>query len=235
MAWIKIMSLGNLGWNDLHIGINGGVNTPTLFQSEEESEPMQKLPTGKRLTEGGYFTNAPLELGDDDFVHGIVYSNSSKTALTIEFDKRWKEICPNIRATLGSTAFTTVETKADDITHGRAVDGYGNNKCDAEGNHYWIDKTQNYSVGCGLDTATNYTTSADYVDNSLCMYECIDVNRIPNDDGSCSDSCGGDYELRDGVCQLSSGEQIKNTITENVGKVSLIIASAIGLKIFFGR
>ena len=231
----KIMSLGNLGWNDLQIGIRGGVNNPTLFRSGEVSEPMQALPTGKRLTEDGYFTNAPLELGDDDFVHGIVYSNNAKNALTTEFDDRWKEKCPQARPTIGSISFTTIESVADDITNGRAVDGYGDNICDEEGNHYWIDKTQNYSVGCGLDEASNYTTSADYVDNSLCMYECLDVNRIPNDDGSCSDSCSEDYEIRDGICQLSSGEQLKNTITENVGMASLIIASGIALKIFLSR
>ena len=59
------MGLGNLGWNNLQLGINGGVNNPTLFRSEEDEEAklMQSLPNGNRITNDGYMTNAPLELG----------------------------------------------------------------------------------------------------------------------------------------------------------------------------
>ena len=73
------------------------------------------------------------------------------------------------------------------------------------------------------------------MDNSLCVYDCDDVNRIPNSDGSCSDSCSDGYELRDGVCQLGATDEIKNKIVENVGVGVIIIASAIGLRLFLRK
>ena len=125
------MSLGNLGWNNLLLGINGGVNNPTLFRNEEneESKLMQKIPTGLRLTQEGHLTNAPETMGEGEYAHGIIYYNRAKQALTVEFDERWKEICPDVRATIGSIEFTTVESKADEITNGSAVDGYGQYTC----------------------------------------------------------------------------------------------------------
>ena len=231
------MSLGNLGWNNLLLGINGGVNNPTLFRNEENEEVklMQKIPTGLRLTQEGHLTNAPETMGDGEYAHRIIYSNNAKNALTVEFDERWKEICPDVRATIGSIEFTTVESKADDITNGRAVDGFGEYTCDEEGTHYWIDKTQTYTRGCRDSEATNFSDSDDFVDNSLCVYGCDDVNRIPNSDGSCSDSCSEGYELRDRMCQLGATDRLKNTVVEKAGVGVLIVASAIGLKFFLRK
>ena len=229
------MSLGNLSWNNLRIGIVGGVRQPKQFKSEEEKKLMQKIPTGLRLTQEGHLTNAPETMGEGEYAHGIIYYNRAKQALTVEFDEKWKEICPNVRATIGSVDFTTVESQADEITNGSAVDGYGQYTCDEDGTHYWIDKTQTYTVGCSDSEATNFSDSDDFVDDSLCRYECADVNRITNADGSCSDSCSDGYELRDGVCQLGATDKIKNTVAENAGLGVIIIASAIGLRFFLGR
>ena len=228
------MSLGNLGWNNLLLGINGGVNNPTLFRNEENEEAklMQSIPNGNRITDDGYMTNAPLELGDDDFVHAIEDDGKS---LKVSFDSNWVDNhCSNPGSFNYEGTSRTVKSIADDIAN-LARGGWTNSCKNVAGNHYWMDRTQKYSVGCGLADTTNYTDSADFKDNSFCMYECLDANRIPNSDGSCSDSCSDDYEIRDGYCQLTSGEQIKTNIAENVGKAGLIIASGIALKIFFSR
>lgn len=228
------MDLGNLGWNSLQLGINGGVNNPTLFRSEEDEETklMQSLPNGNRITNDGYMTNAPLELGGDDFVHAIEDDGNS---LKVSFDSNWVDThCSNPGSFNYDGTSRTVKSISDEIAD-LARGGWTNSCKNVAGNHYWVDKTQKYSVGCGLEDATNHTDSADFKDNSLCMYECLDANRIPNSDGSCSDSCSDDYEIRDGYCQLTSGEQIKTNIAENVGKAGLIIASGIALKIFFSR
>lgn len=228
------MSLGNLGWNNLLLGINGGVNNPTLFRNEEneESKLMQPIPNGNRITNEGYMTNAPLELGDDDFVHTIGDDGKS---LKVSFDSNWVDNhCSNPGSFNYEGTSRTVKSIADDIAN-LARGGWTNSCKNVVGNHYWMDKTQKYSVGCGLESATNYADSADFKDNSLCMYECLDANRIPNSDGSCSDSCSEDYELRDGMCQLGATDRLKNTVVEKAGVGVLIVASAIGLKFFLRK
>ena len=151
------MSLGNLSWDNLRIGIVGGVRQPKLFKSEEEKKLMQKNPTGLRLTQEGHLTNAPETMGEGEYAHGIIYSNNAKNALTVEFDERWKEICPDVRATIGSIEFTTVESQADDITNGRAVDGFRTKTPVMRmETHYWIDKTQTYTRGCGDSEANQF-------------------------------------------------------------------------------
>ncbi len=228
------MGLGNLGWNNLQLGINGGVNNPTLFRSEEDEEAklMQSLPNGNRITNDGYMTNAPLELGDDDFVHAIGDDGGS---WEITFDSNWvANYCSNPASYNYDGTSHTLKSVADDIAD-LARGGWTNSCKDVAGNHYWVDKTKKYSAGCGVEDATNYTDSADFKDNSLCMYECLDANRIPNSDGSCSDSCSEDYELRDGVCQLGATDRLKNTVVEKAGWGVLIVSSAIGLKLFLGK
>ena len=109
----------------------------------------------------------------------------------------------------------------------------GSNKL--AGNHYWVDKTEKVSSGCGDESAINYSMDGDYIDDSLCEYECLDPHNIPDINGSCSGVCNDGYEMVNGVCEVSAKEKITNNLVENVGTYGLIIVSAIGLKLFFGR
>lgn len=157
---------------------------------------------------------------------------------SIEWDTRWTgEIC----TTQGGHNFanlTTQRIKDSYITGQNAL----NEDClDTEvgqnTQHYWIDKTQGpHSFGCGDNEADNYTTEADYRDDSLCTYSCSDPNRNTTVEGKCGDTCIEGYGFdNDGVCQEGISARfvggIKNLPWMWIGGVFvLIIAGKIWMK-----
>ena len=212
------------------------------YNSEDTVPP--ELGSGERLNENGYITNAPLELGDEDYIHRITPSGGNKQSLNIVLDELWKSKCPMVMvggygqngdAINGYWYYTAKQL-------GERIDiesnGFGNNKCDEAGNHYWIDETKGpFSQGCGDVDAANYTSSVDYVNNSLCLYECSDLNRISNSDGSCGNSCNEGYGLNDdGVCEAGLSTKLSDSMRNlPYGLIGGSIALLVGAKYLLSK
>lgn len=196
-------------------------NSFSQFKGEAETKKLQKLQTGERITPEGYLTNAPETLDENmDFVHQIYYWDSSKsqrvsvptTMLTFAVDSKWRTICnPPSKYWNVSAGFNPKKIRNGELINyltSKMPECNGSNKL--AGNHYWIDKTQQVSLGCGDESATNYSGDSAYIDDSLCTYTCNDNNRLVMDDGSCGD-CNEGYGLNDdGVCEAGLSTKISD-------------------------
>lgn len=207
------------------------------FKGETETKKLQKLQTGERINPEGYLTNAPETLeGNNDFVHQIYYWDSSTsqkvsvptTMLTYSVDSRWRTICnPPTKYWNVSAGFTPKKIRDSELIGfltSQMAECNGSNKL--PGNHYWVDKTQTVSLGCGDESATNYSGDSAYIDDSLCTYTCNDSNRLVMDDGSCGD-CKEGYGLNDdGVCEAGLSTKVSDglsafstSLAENAGLI----------------
>ncbi len=196
-------------------------NSFSQFKGEAETKKLQKLQTGERITPEGYLTNAPETLDENmDFVHQIYYWDSSKSQrvsvptnmLTCAVDSKGRTICnPPSKNWNVSAGFNPKKIRNGELINyltSKMPECNGSNKL--AGNHYWIDKTQTVSLGCGDESATNYSGDSAYIDDSLCTYTCNDNNRLVMDDGSCGD-CNEGYGLNDdGVCEAGLSTKISD-------------------------
>ena len=193
-----------------------------IMEYSSETETAPTLASDERLNEAGYITNAPLELGDEDYVHRMVIktsANGEKNAWW-EYDPSWTSQCRIISrqgytmATSGTgyyRDFRKSMRRELDFTGYRYGEG-----CDTEGNHYWLDETQGpFTQGCGDAEADNYSADADYTDDSLCTYSCNDPNRLLTSKGSCGECVDG-YGLNDdGLCEAG----LSTKLSENAGLI----------------
>lgn len=217
------------------------------FKGETETKKLQTLPNGERITEEGYLTNAPetIESGND-FVHTISYwdssvsSNSSipTTTLTLNIDGKWRDICHPTKPYWNvSAGFTPKKLRNGEvISHLTKEMAQCNGSNQLPGNHYWVDKTQQVSLGCGDESATNYSGDSDYIDDSLCTYTCDDLNRLVMDDGSCGD-CNDGYGLNnDGVCEAGLSTKLSDSMRDlPYGLIGGSIALLVGAKYLLSK
>jgi len=217
-----------------------------IFHTEEEPEVVidfQNLPSGVRVNENGYLTNAPKELAIEDYIHRIVFVGSSKSTGKFVSDPRFKEICPESLNGHYSNSEVIPFMKAQ-LKSGQALKHYDRTEekyvyadgCEG-GNHYWVDETVGpFTSGCGKDDADNYDEGVDWNDDSLCTYTCNDPNRLINDDGSCAD-CKDKYGLNDdGVCEQGIADRFLGGINDLPWeKMGVGLVLLIGAKIALGR
>ena len=224
-----------------------GSYNSSQFNSDTETKKLQKLQNGERITSEGYLTNAPETLdGNMNFVHQIYYWDFSisqrvsvpTTMLTLAVDSKWQNICElptkywNV-----SGGFTPKKLRDGEVI------GYLTSKmpeCSGfntmRGNHYWVDKTQQVSLGCGDESATNYSMDSDYIDDSLCTYTCDDINRLVMDNGSCGD-CKEGYGLNDdGVCEAGLSTKLSDSMRNlPYGLIGGSIALLVGAKYLLSK
>jgi len=257
------MSLDIPGWANRSLGILPSTNAPSLVAysestvtfKEEGDEKMLTLGKGTRLNESGYITNAPLTLGENDYVHSIV-SYSSGTHHKWRFDPRWQTVCAVATSGGGyGTSYLDVyaSMKADlasgksfkhyDTTERAFVFGDGclDDDDKVKGNHYWVNESKGpYTVGCGDEEYDNYTTDADYRDDEICEYTCDDPNRLVEDNGKCGDCVEG-YGLNDdGLCDASISTDLKLTLRGLPwgmigGGVALLAVAKFGLPLLMSK
>lgn len=211
---------GNQGWANSRLGIN----TQTLKVSHrrefrEESEEESKLnaiPEGLRLTDSGYLTNEPvlgagqdkdywiftIEKDGDTYYKAIMDSDfEDENERTGCAGNRYKRDANGYRATSVQGIIEGLETR------------YWNQYCTTTKNHYWIDKTKKYSIGCGDVDADNYDADADYRDDSECTYSCDDENRVKTTKGICGEGCleGYTYDSDEDECvEVKSQEETES-------------------------
>ena len=194
------------------------------YNSEDTMPP--KIKSGERLTDEGYITNAPLDLGDDDYVHTM-------TKWIWVFDPAWRSRC-HIKSNSGYrpdgdgySNLTPIRTRMkNDLIDNNAFKELTyvqetnsgkrvlNDDCKG-GNHYWVDKTQGpFTQGCSDSEADNYSEGVDYAEDSLCVYTCKDPNRLVMDNGSCGD-CNDGYGLNDdGVCEAGLSTKVFDGLSD---------------------
>ena len=223
-------------------------NDFVLKNEGDDPLTMETLPSGERLDSNGYLTNAPLTLGDDDYVHRIVFYSANSTNTKFEHDPRFKAICsPLYSGQFGSDMIGTMKSylksgrafKHYDYDQNKYVYGEG---CDIEVNHYWIDETQGpFTVGCSDEDADNYTTDADYKDDEVCTYSCSDPNRTTTAEGKCGDTCVQGYGFNDdGICDASVSTDIKNMMSDLPweiigGGIAVLAVAKFGLPLLYSK
>jgi hypothetical protein len=202
------------------------------YKSEDTVPP--KLGSGERLTDEGYITNAPLELGDDDYVHRMFLRGEDAWW---DFDSSWTSKC-FVQSTSGyriEGRYVNFRTKMqEDLKFTGYQYGEG---CDTEGNHYWIDETQGpFTQGCSDSEADNYIEGVNYAEDSLCVYTCNDPNRLVSDDGKCGD-CNEGYGLNDdGVCEAGISTKLSNSLRNlPYGLIGGSIALLVGAKYWMSK
>jgi len=211
-----------------------------LKNEGDDTLTMETLPSGERLDSNGYLTDAPITLGDDDYVHRM-YSEGELAWW--DFDASWTAICRvSTRGSWpldGSGYVNWRETMKRELrfTGYRYGDG-----CDTEANHYWVDETQGpFTVGCSDEDADNYTTDANYMDDEVCTYSCSDPNRNTTDEGKCEDSCVEGYGFNDdGICDASVSTDLNNMVSDLPwrmigGGVAVLAVAKFGLPLLISK
>lgn len=190
---------GNQGWTNSRLGIN--TQTPKVshrkeFRADVDDEGNEgnyttggkTLPEGVRVNDDGYLTNEPLLADGQDkdyWVFTIEKDGDTyyKAIMDSDFEdingrtscagNRYKRDANNYRATSVQGIIEGLETR------------YWNQYCTTTKNHYWIDKTEKYSIGCKSIGADNYDANVDFWDSRLCTYSCDDEYRVKTPLGDC--------------------------------------------------